>query len=183
LSLVDRDRESGTNQPQGAVVDFIEMAKQIELEGIEHYRTLAKECQVKELAGIFEYFVRQEQNHYELFDAWGKNRHLPEPSDRDDVVRRAKGVFSELAKDMENLGVPAIDHDDAYDKALSLEENSVSFYRQALEITEDPKRKDELTFVLHQEVRHLRLVESLMQFQRHPHEWLENAEWYHFDEF
>ena len=37
--------------------------------------------------------------------------------------------------------------------------------------------------IIHQEKGHALLISSLMEFNRAPGEWLENAEWYHIDEF
>ncbi|MBD3391723.1 MAG: hypothetical protein GF418_06655 [Chitinivibrionales bacterium] len=161
---------------------FIDMAKQIEQEGIQHYHRLAEETPYREMAGIFEYLAREEQRHYDIFDAWQKKHKAPE-IERTDIAQRAKKVFERLTKDIDSLGVAAIDQDDAYYKALTLEKNSVSVYTEMLAKTQSPEQEKQLHFIIGQEESHMRLVQSLMEFQRHPHEWLENAEWHHFDEY
>ena len=76
---------------------YIDMAKQIEQEGIEYYRSLAGTSRIRGLAGIFEFLMREEQRHYEVFDAWQKKERAPE-IEVSDVALRAKDLFSSLRK-------------------------------------------------------------------------------------
>jgi rubrerythrin len=159
-------------------MEYIDMAMEVEKQGIDHYSHLADNCQVRELKGIFEFFMREEQRHYEIFDALQKNEKLPDVA-HTDVKKRAREVFQQLTADIKSLGVPAIDHGDAYQKALTLEKNSISVYQNMLQEIEDEGFKKQLKFIIEQERFHLLFVQSLMELQRHPYEWLENAEWRH----
>lgn len=151
---------------------------------MEHYRDLIKSTQPRELAGIFDFLAKEEERHFNLFAAWEK---MPELLENDDsaISEYAEKTFLALADHFETVGVPAIDHGDAYKKALEFENKSVQFYTDVLNgnsITNKTQRAI-LREIIDQEQLHARLIVSLMEFQRHPEEWLENAEWRHAEEF
>ena len=50
-------------------MDAWELAKSIEKEGKEYYLKLAKESPEPSLAGVFNFLAKEEQRHYDIFDA------------------------------------------------------------------------------------------------------------------
>ncbi|MBD3346192.1 MAG: hypothetical protein GF401_14135 [Chitinivibrionales bacterium] len=167
-------------------MDILDYAKEIESQGIEHYSNLAKEVELKELESIFEFLVREEKRHYEIFDSWQKESAVPSV-DNTGILTQAKGAFQKLSDHFKTASFVAIDRDEAYNKALEFENKSISLYTDALDKLgdgmNDGKYRDTLKSIIDQEKKHARLITSLKEFQRHPGEWLENAEWYHFDQY
>ena len=101
------------------------------------------------------------------------------------VLEYAQKTFQSLTEHFKTAGAPAISHGDAYEKALTLENKSIELYAGALK---DALLKEEsavvlLRAIIDQEKKHARLIASLLEFQRNPGEWLENAEWRHLEEF
>jgi rubrerythrin len=165
-------------------MDFINFAKELERKGSEHYTSIAEASTVKEISGIFKLLAREEQRHFDLFDALGSNRSMP-PVDDPEISGEVNTIFAAMTQQFKNSGVPAFDHDEALEKALQFENESIRFYTEALTAAspEDTATKNLLTAILAQEHKHTRFITSLMEFLRHPGEWLENAEWHHTDVF
>ncbi len=163
-------------------MNVFDFAMGIETEGIALYTDLAAKTPLREMAGIFEFFLREEKRHYEIFSAWKKNLKAPD-METINLKEKVQEVFEKLSRNLVAAGIPAIDHEDAYKKALSLENQSVAYYESVEAETGDQNQRDVLHLVVLQERTHIAIINQLMEFQRHPNEWLENAEWNHLDEF
>jgi rubrerythrin len=165
---------------------FLALAKQIEVLGRDHYAGLAKEIPVAEISGIFKFLADEEQRHYDIFDAWEKKALLPSIVNTQ-VLVKARKVFMKLSEQFREAGLPAKNYYDAYEKALAFENRSAALYEEQLtqiEISAGTEyRRTVLKNIIFQEKAHARFLTSLMEFNRSPGEWLENAEWYHLDEF
>ena len=167
-------------------MDFLDFAKEIETRGREQYSVLARTMQIRELSGIFEFMAEQEQRHYELFDYWQRNNSEVSASNlpAETVIGQAKSAFERIAGHFsERNFVPPIDYEQAYKQALEFENRSIALYEEALPKIMDDRRKKPLKSIIEQEHAHARFITSLMDFLRHPGEWLENAEWDHLDEY
>jgi rubrerythrin len=165
-------------------MNFLRFAKTMELQSLKQYRELAEGTQSREIAGIFNFLAEEEEKHFNIFDAWERMDNLPTDEDSG-ISEYAKKVFQTLADRFRTTGVSAIDRDDAYVKALGFESESIQFYTDTLngkEITDETQRTI-LKNIIDQEKRHAWLITSLMEFQRHPGEWLENAEWNHSEAY
>lgn len=165
-------------------MDVLGLAKEIEQQGYEHYMNLADSTPVREISGIFKLLAREEKNHFEIFAAIEKNSVVP-PAEDSEIVEHAEKVFQSLSDHFKTAGVPAFDHDDAFEKALQFENKSIRFYSEIISGKEftDESNKAVLLYIIAQERMHARLISSLMEFFRHPGEWLENAEWRHIDDY
>jgi rubrerythrin len=141
---------------------------------------------IQEIRSIFGFLSREENLHLKLLLAMSRHTALP-PIETSSILSDAKAAFKILSDQFTKSGTIAIDREYALGSALEFENKSVSLYEKA--ITElmtipgtEPSRQV-LEKILAQEKNHIRLVESLMEFQRNPYEWLENAEWNHLDEY
>jgi rubrerythrin len=174
---------NGGNDAKGR---FLALAMQIEVEGRNHYLELFRKIPLPEISGIFRFLADEEQRHYEIFHAWQRSAHLPS-IDNTQVLVKALTAFQKLWVQFREAGLPAMDYREAYEKALSFEKKSADLYEAELErIDVTPATEPQRTVlknIIHQEKGHALLITSLMEFNRAPGEWLENAEWYHLDEF
>lgn len=161
-------------------MNFLHFAKTMELQSSKQYRELADKTQQREIAGIFNFLANEEEKHFKLFDAWEKIENPP-PSEDSGISEYAKKIFHALSDHFKTAGVPAIDYDDVYVKALGFENESIQFYKDALngEDVTDKAQRALLEHIIDEEEKHAWLIAALMEFQRHPGEWLENAEWRH----
>ena len=163
-------------------MNLLDQAMSIETEGIRFYAELSQKTEPREIAGIFGFFAQEEKRHYEIFNAWKNNIKAPDIDDTK-MLGKANEIFQTLSAQFTTAGVPAIDHDDAYKKALRLEEKSIAYYNEIRGRLGNEEQRTMLTLIIHQEQTHVKLINQLMEFQRHPNEWLENAEWNHQEEY
>jgi rubrerythrin len=75
--------------------------------------------------------------------------------------------------------VPATHYYNAYEKALKFEEKSVALYESILTKLDKKDQKGIVNKILDQEKSHVQFLHNMLEFLRHPGEWLENAEWFH----
>jgi rubrerythrin len=164
-------------------MDFLDFAKEIELQGMQQYAVLARTVKIKEISNIFEFLSAQEKKHYHLFDSWQRessSSDLPVET----VLGKAINAFEDIARQYlaENFIMP-LDYIQAYKLALEFENKSISLYEETLPKIDDKNQQSLLKLIIHQEHAHAQFITALMEFLRHPGEWLENAEWHHLDEF
>jgi rubrerythrin len=163
-------------------MNMLDFAIEIETEGMKFYAKLAEQTPIREISGIFRFFLLEEKRHCDIFDSWKKNIDAP-PVENTGLAGKAAEVFKSMSEGFDRAGVPAIDHEDTYKKALSLEEKSILFYGNLQAGMANEEQKVVLELILQQERTHAKIINQLMEFQRHPHEWLENAEWNHYEEY
>jgi rubrerythrin len=167
-------------------MDILENASEIEIKGEQLYRDMAEKSPVTEIKSIFGFLAGEEKRHYEALQAMRKHTMLP-AIEKSSILSDSKAVFKNLSEQFTAPGTISIDREFALNTALEFENKSVSLYEKAmaeLMVTPDNEgSRQVLKQIAEQEKNHVRLVKSLMDFQRHPYEWLENAEWNHLDEY
>lgn len=162
-------------------MDFFEVAKTMEQESSKFYEQQAACAPIPQLASVFTFLVKEEQNHYDLFSALQK-KSAAVPLPDNSVLARARDAF---AKEFRTIKVPSTlsDVQSAYSKALEKEQKAVAFYTAESAKLTDSRQKGDVLLVIEQEKKHVILFESLLEFVRKPKEWLENAEFNHLGEY
>lgn len=161
--------------------DIWQEAKDIETKGKAYYEELAEMTPVEEVKSVLKVLAGEEQKHYDLFDSLQKGM-PPEEAAAADVGKIAKEAFEKIAKEFQ---VPAglSDAEEAYRKALSIEQASVEYYTELLGKVDDKLQQSAIETVISEEKRHEKLVLGLLEFVRRPKEWLEDARFYHLEEY
>jgi rubrerythrin len=164
-------------------MDIFDFAKEIETQGRTLYADLSGKIGVKELSAIFNFLAQEEQRHFDFFDAMQKKSAVP-PIPEGTVLGQAKEAFAKMAEHFKvHHFLPPIDYEQAYQMALTYENNSIAHYEQALPGFGDERQLSSMKLIIDQEKAHARFIGSLMEFNRHPGEWLENAEFFHTEEY
>jgi rubrerythrin len=165
-------------------MNFLQVAKEIEQQGCDHYNALADNESTREFAGIFRFLAAEEIRHFQIFDAMDKKTALP-PVETTDVVAYAKKIFQSLSEQFKASGGSSANYEEVYEKALQFENKSIEFYTRAIDENLFTGEADQqiLLDIIRQENIHAKLISGLMEFLRHPGEWLENAEFFHSEEF
>jgi len=159
---------------------MFELAKNIEKEGVEYYQELARNTKSKQLAGVFNLLAEEENKHYNLFDAYQSSQTGPDTFEKRDIIASAKSIFKSLSKESYS---PKKDYDAAYQKALMLEKNSITFYKNALKDTNDQAVKNIINVIIEEEGKHYKIISSIIDYVKRPVEWVENAEFNHMEEY
>ena len=162
-------------------MDILEVAQKMEQEGIAYYEKLASETPVSELKGVFAFLAEEEQRHLEIFQTLASKKPVNDVGDGTSTTEQVKKIFEQLTT---SFTLPEIvyDYEAAYRKALSMEEESVTYYSEQLSSIDD-NQKETLDFIISQEKGHVKLLESLIDFVSNPKVWLENSEWNHLDTY
>ncbi len=160
-------------------MNTIEVAKSVELEGKAYYEKCAAESPARELSGIFSLLAAEEQRHYELFDAWQKEKRVPAVLDPGTVSAEAKRIFAGISTRI-GFSPTGYDYARAYGFALEMERKSIALYESMLSASDSPDEKKALSFLITEEQKHEHLVEHLLEFVNVPKTFLENAEFNHF---
>lgn len=163
-------------------MDFLTTAKGMETEGIEYYLNLAESTSIKGLSGIFNFLANQEREHLKIFESMEGKAETP-PFDGQNIFERAKVQFLEMSQHFETISTNSFDRKEIYEKALELEGNSISYYKEELGKIDDGGQLTVLKRIIKEEQSHISLIKAIMDFQKRPQEWLENAEWNHLDDY
>lgn len=160
-------------------MDIIEYAMQMELDGRNFYLDLAGKAEDEGVSQILEMLAGDEMKHYTVLEEMKSKK--PEMVDTQ-ILNNAKNVFVEMKDKGENKLFSTVQID-LYRKAQEIEEKSINFYLdKAKEVTE-PSQKSLLGRIAEEEKKHFLLLENIVEYVSKPDTWLENAEWYHLDEY
>lgn len=70
-----------------------------------------------------------------------------------------------------------------YKKAQEIEEKSRKFYLEKAGEAVNPAQKEIFSKIADEEKKHYFILENVIEFVSRPQNWLENAEWYHLEEY
>ena len=160
-------------------MNLFEYAMQMEKDGEEYYRTLARQTDNKGLETILTMLADEEVKHYNAIERMQTAEpHMEEAT----ILADSKNIFVQIKESGESFDFD-IKQTDLYRKAQDIEKESQDFYTEkANEVTEEYQR--ELFLKLADEERkHYFLLDNIIEFVSEPEYWLENAEFFHLEEY
>lgn len=146
----------------------------------DYYRKLAGEANVKGLQTIFTMLAEEEAKHYSVVEQMKSE--VPERVCNTNVLSDAKDVFERMRESTEKFDFDA-STTEIYKKAQDIEEDSREFYLQKANEVEDQSQKGIFRKLADEEKKHYFLLENIIEFVSRPETWLENAEFYHLEEY
>jgi rubrerythrin len=159
---------------------IFEFAMQKEKLSEDYYRQLAGKTDSRGLQTIFNMLADEEAHHFSVVEQMRSK--IPDKLSRTNVLSDAKEVFARMRE-----GTRKFDFDagqiEIYRKAQDIEEESRQFYLQKADDVEDPCQKGIFRKLAEEEKKHYFLLDSIIQFVSRPETWLENAEFYHLEEY
>jgi rubrerythrin len=160
-------------------MDVYDYAMQMEKDGEKLYREAANRSSHLGIGAIMTMLADAEVAHYNLFKNMKEQKggRLPEAN----LLKDVKNVFVKMKEEggLEPVGVPEID---LYRKAQDIEKKSEDFYRDSASKAEGATRES-FVQVADEESKHYFILQQIIDFVSRPQQWLENAEWYHLDEY
>ncbi|MEN8257585.1 MAG: ferritin family protein [Thermodesulfobacteriota bacterium] len=159
-------------------------AMQMEKDGENYYRKLAKECNNVGLRGIFTMLADEEVKHYKVVEKLTKKDKTPQLAETN-ILENVKNIFIEMKDVKQDLHIDTSEEADNYRKARDIEDMSQKFYLEKADQVEGEQARQIFLQLAHEEERHLRIMENIVEFvsRTEPGHWLENAEWTHLDEY
>ena len=148
-----------------------------------YYNDLAVKAEDPGFQQIFSLLAKQEAKHVTAVKRLLSENHME--LGYESFLLDAKGLAREL-----NLRRDEVELDGsevkALEKARDFENESIKLYSDALGAAETPEpARQALKRLLREEQLHFDILDSLVEFVSRPAEghWLENAEWYHQEDY
>jgi len=161
-------------------MDIFEYAMQMEKDGEDFYRRASRQSSNKGVKAILTMLADEEVRHYKAIEKIKSAR--PVQLADTPILTDAKNIFARLKESGEEF-TSETNLTSLYKKALDIEEKSRKFYTEKAGEVSDPNAKGLFLRLVQEEQKHYVLVENIIDFLARPNTWLENAEFYHLDEY
>jgi rubrerythrin len=159
--------------------NIFEYAMQMEKDGEDYYRQLAQKINNNGMKTILTMLADEEVKHYNAIEKIKKqNTQIAESA----ILTDAKNVFVQIKESGESFDFD-INEAELYKRARDIEKKSRDFYAEkAGKVTEEYQKKLFLKLA-DEEQKHYVLLENIIEFVSRPEQWLENAEFFHLEEY
>lgn len=161
-------------------MDIFEFAKEKERYAENFYRDLAERAADEGLKEIFTMLADEEEKHFETVEKM--QARTDAESAQTTVLKDAMDVFEKMRDGANkfNLDVSQIE---LYKKAQDIEKQARDFYLEKADQVEMQNQKSVFLRLADEEKRHYFLLDNIIEFVNRPNQWLENAEFYHLEEY
>ncbi len=160
-------------------MDIYDYAMQMEKDGEDLYRDLASKTVNKGLRSILTMLADAEVKHHKLFQNMKRNDKVTMADTS--ILNDVKNVFIKM-KQEESFEVD-VSQIELYRKAQGIEKLTQAFYLDKAGEVEDKSQTGIFLRIANEEKRHYFILESIINFVNRPASWLEDAEWYHLEEY
>lgn len=161
------------------MTNIFEYAMQMEKDGEDYYRQLAQQTDNKGMRSILTMLADEEVKHYQAIE---KIKTQQTQIAESGILTDAKNVFIQIKESGESFDF-GINQEELYRKARDIEKKSQDFYTEkANEVTEKYQKEVFLKLAV-EEKKHYVLLDNIIDFISRPEQWLENAEFFHLEEY
>ena len=156
-------------------------ALNFEKENREYYEECASKTKSEKLEKIFNYLAEEEKKHEEIVKKLADGEMDPYESD---ILPKSKEVFQSIANDIsEDKAVYETDNLTIYRKAVEMEQESHSFYKEKANETDNDSEKKVLMSLAKEERRHEIILDNILEHLERPQEWVEHAMFSKMEEY
>ena len=163
-------------------VQLIDYALQMEKDGEVFYRQCAASTADKGVAGIMRRLADAEIIHYKVLQALKEERKadLPKATVQGDM----RNLFRELIDSGARFGGEKSELD-LYRKARDMEARAKEFYEDGARQSTTTEGRDLFLRIAKEEELHVAFIDGIIEFveRAEPGKWLENAEWFHQEDY
>ncbi|MGM0446494.1 MAG: ferritin-like domain-containing protein [Bacillota bacterium] len=161
-------------------MDIYQFAIDFERENRKYYEECAENVEDESIKSVFLELSAEEAKHERIVK---KLRDKENVDDLDfDIISKVNKVFSEIKEEIPDKVMPT-DQVDVYRTALDMEEKSKDFYSEKAEEIDDNNAKEVLLRLSKEEKKHEDIIRSIIELVNRPNTWLEDAEWYHLEDY
>lgn len=161
-------------------MNIYDYAMQMEKDGENYYRDSAQKINNTGLKKILGMLADAEVKHYDILQKMKKNEKTQ--ALHTEILSNVKNIFVEMQEAKDTVGVN-ISQKELYKKAQEIEKKSQEFYSEKANEVNDQSQKELFLKIAEEEKKHYWILENILNFISRPQNWLENAEWYHLDEY
>jgi rubrerythrin len=164
-------------------MDIFTFAMQMEKDGELFYRDLTNKTDNKGIKAILTLLADAEVNHYQILEKMSREADGLILT-KDTIFQNVKNIFQQMKDDKDAVNISSdASYVGLYKDALDIESKSKSFYLEKADEVSGQAQKEILLQLAEEEKKHMVLVNTIIEFISRPATWLENAEWYHLDEY
>lgn len=158
---------------------IFEYAMQMEKDGEEFYRDLARNTENKGVRYILTMLADEEVRHFDILRRIQDTK--PELTESK-LLDHAENVFVQM-KETEKTFDINVSQIDLYREGQAIEQKSIDFYTEKANEVPEEYQKQIFLELAQEEKRHYFLLENIIDFVSRPATWLENAEFCHLEEY
>lgn len=164
-------------------MNIFDFAIEFEIENRKLYEEFAEKTANEDLKSVFLELADEEKKHEKIV------RQLKEKQTADNVeagiLPKAKEVLEKIAKGLPKggEGVFVDEQVDVYKKAIDIEAKSYKFYDEKAEESDSEEVKKAFKRLAEEERKHERIIENIIEMVDRPNTWLEDARWYHLEDY
>ena len=161
------------------MTNIFEYAMQMEKDGEDYYRQLAQKTGNNGLRTILTMLADEEVKHYNTLE---KIKTQKTQIAESEILTDAKNVFVQIKESDESFDF-YIKQTELYKKARDIEKKSRDYYTEkANEVTEE-YQKELFLKLADEEQKHYILLDNIIEFVSQPEQWLEDAEFFHLEDY
>jgi rubrerythrin len=161
-------------------MDIFEFAMEKEKYSEQYYRDLAQRTSHTGLRNILTMLADEEAKHYRTVERM--KTETPREVTDTPVLENAREIFEKMRGSPQKLDLH-ISEADLYRKACDIEEASRRFYLERAQEAQDPAQKEIFQKLAAEEHKHYLIVDGIRSFVARPETFLENAEFFHYDDY
>jgi hypothetical protein len=102
--------------------------------------------------------------------------------DTDTCMKDTKQIFEKFKHGTENFDC-SIAQISLYQSSLEKQKEIVKILKEELKASTDPERAKIIEKLTREKIKHVLILETLVEMLLHTEQWVENAEFNHFDEY
>lgn len=161
-------------------MNVFEFALNFEKEHKEFYQEQSQKNKNNSLKTVFDYLVKEEEKHEKIVRRLSEDERVEHIES--DILPRAKEAFEKIAGNIDNEVIP-VEQVDVYKKARDMEEKTHKFYKSRAEKSELVFVREAFEKLAAEEKKHETIMSNLVEFVNRPKTWLDNAEWFHLEDY
>ena len=162
-------------------MDFLKYSLEMEEETKNYYLELAEKCVSNEgVKNILIMLAGEHDKHSEAFKKMEADTCTG--MDNSDSFKAVDKLFKSMKENKATFSCD-IDQVELYKKALNLVSKKYEFYNDALQKVDCPDNKAVIKQIAEEEKHQKYVIENIVEMVTRPDVWVENAEFYHFEEY
>lgn len=159
---------------------IFDFALSFEQEHEEFYRKQLEETEHESLKRVYEFLASEEARHQEIVKELSTREEAEEIESN--LIPRVKKAFNEISSDIPE-SMKKTEQVDIYKQAREMEDKAHKFYSKKAEKEESTKLKEVLEKLAAEEKKHWTIMNNLVEMVNRPNTWLDDAEWYHREDY
>ncbi|MGM0409820.1 MAG: ferritin-like domain-containing protein [Bacillota bacterium] len=160
--------------------DVYDFAVEFEREHRDFYKQMIESTNEESLKSVFEKLVEQEEKHEKIVRQLQNSEKVEHVESK--IIPDAKETFEKIASNLPDSVLPD-DQVELYKKAREMEERTYEFYTEKADKAEKTQVKKVFEKLAQEEKKHENILNNLIDFVNKPNTWLDDAEWYHLEDY